>query len=154
MLSRTNVSIINHHHVSEMLSASIIRAIIALMMEAVSTSETSVNFYQTRNIPDLQTRRHEKLKSCQQNLFLSRILREINRWLLGQEFKKWEWELGGGGGVIWCVWGFGRVCIMRNLWSEQQPKIVACSFFYTYFLLIYFGLFFIILLGDGNNNVR
>jgi hypothetical protein len=41
---------------------------IALMMEAVSTSETSVNFYQTilRNIPEdsrLHTRRRENLKS-------------------------------------------------------------------------------------------
>jgi hypothetical protein len=44
------------------------RAIIALMMEAASISETSVNFYQTtrRNIPEdsyICTRRHEKLKS-------------------------------------------------------------------------------------------
>jgi hypothetical protein len=41
---------------------------IALMMEAVSTSETSVNFYQTiqRNIPEdnhLHTRRRENLRS-------------------------------------------------------------------------------------------
>jgi hypothetical protein len=38
--------------VSEMLTAAIIRVIIILIMEAVSTSETSVNFYQTtwRNI--------------------------------------------------------------------------------------------------------
>jgi hypothetical protein len=41
---------------------------IALMMEAVSTSETSVNFYETtrRNIPEgchLHTRRRENLKS-------------------------------------------------------------------------------------------
>jgi hypothetical protein len=40
---------------------------IALMMEAVSTSEMSVNFYQTtrRNIPEdsrLHTRRRENLK--------------------------------------------------------------------------------------------
>jgi hypothetical protein len=43
-------------------------AIIVLMMEAISTSETSVNFYQTtwRNIPensDLHNHRHENLKS-------------------------------------------------------------------------------------------
>jgi hypothetical protein len=42
--------------------------IIALMMETVSTSETSVNFYETirRNIPEdshLHTRRRENLKS-------------------------------------------------------------------------------------------
>jgi hypothetical protein len=42
--------------------------IIALMMEAASTSETSVNFYQTtwRNNPEdshLHTRRRENLKS-------------------------------------------------------------------------------------------
>jgi hypothetical protein len=60
--------------ISEVLSASIfraisiIRALIALQMEAVSTSETSVNFYQTtrRNIPEdshLHTRRCENLKS-------------------------------------------------------------------------------------------
>jgi hypothetical protein len=41
---------------------------IALMMEAASTSETSVNLYQTtwRNNPEgshLHTRRHENLKS-------------------------------------------------------------------------------------------
>jgi hypothetical protein len=46
---------------------SIIRAI-ALMMEAVSTSETLVNFYQTirHNVPEdshLHIRRHENLKS-------------------------------------------------------------------------------------------
>jgi hypothetical protein len=40
--------------VSDVLTTSIIRAIIALMMEAVSTSEMSVNFYETtrRNIPE------------------------------------------------------------------------------------------------------
>jgi hypothetical protein len=42
--------------------------IVALMMEAISTSETWVNFYQTarRNIPEdsyLHTRRQENLKS-------------------------------------------------------------------------------------------
>jgi hypothetical protein len=45
-------------------------AMIALMMEAVSTSETSVNIYQTtlRNIPGdshLHTHRRENLKSQQ-----------------------------------------------------------------------------------------
>jgi hypothetical protein len=37
-----------------MLAGSIIRAIIAQMMEAVSTSETSVNFYEAarHNIPE------------------------------------------------------------------------------------------------------
>jgi hypothetical protein len=44
--------------------------LIALMMEAAGTSETSVNFYQTkqRNIPEdsyLHTRRRENLKSPQ-----------------------------------------------------------------------------------------
>jgi hypothetical protein len=61
--------------VSEMLYASIIRAIIvlpmiALMMEAGSTSETSINFHQTtrRNIPEdshLHIRRVDNLKSHQ-----------------------------------------------------------------------------------------
>jgi hypothetical protein len=42
--------------------------VIALMMEAISTSKTSVNFYQTtrRNIPEnshLRTGRRENLKS-------------------------------------------------------------------------------------------
>jgi hypothetical protein len=51
-------------NVSEVLAASII----ALMMEAARTSETSVNFYHTtrRNIPEdshLHTRRRENLKS-------------------------------------------------------------------------------------------
>jgi hypothetical protein len=54
--------------VSEVLTASIIKTI-ALMMEAVSTSETSVSFYQTtRHILEdihLQTRRRENLKSHQ-----------------------------------------------------------------------------------------
>jgi hypothetical protein len=50
------------------LATPIIRTIIALMMEAASTSETSVNFYQTtqRNNPEdshLHTRRRENLKS-------------------------------------------------------------------------------------------
>jgi hypothetical protein len=53
--------------VSEVLPACIIRAI-ALMIEAVSTYETSVNFFQTtrRNIPEdshLHIRRRENLKS-------------------------------------------------------------------------------------------
>jgi hypothetical protein len=48
-------------------------AMIALMMEAVSTSETSVNIYQTtrRNIPEdsnLHTSRRENLKSYQDNV--------------------------------------------------------------------------------------
>jgi hypothetical protein len=45
------------------LIASIIRVIIALMMEAASTSETSVNFYQTTwcyNLEDI----HLQSKSC------------------------------------------------------------------------------------------
>jgi hypothetical protein len=51
-----------------MLAVSIIGAIIALMMETASTSETSVKFYQTtrRNNPEdihLHTRRRENLKS-------------------------------------------------------------------------------------------
>jgi hypothetical protein len=33
--------------ISEVLTASIIRSLIALMMEVVSTSETSLKFYQT-----------------------------------------------------------------------------------------------------------
>jgi hypothetical protein len=56
-----------------LLAASIIRAtLIALMMEVVSTTETSVNFYQTtrRNTPEdshFHTRRREKLKSQQRD---------------------------------------------------------------------------------------
>jgi hypothetical protein len=55
----------NFTEVSEVFTASINRA---PMMESVSTSETSVNFYQTtrRNIPEdrhLHTRRRENLKS-------------------------------------------------------------------------------------------
>jgi hypothetical protein len=54
--------------VSEALAASIIRAMIALMMEASGASEKSVNVYQTtrRNIPEdnhLHIRRRENLKS-------------------------------------------------------------------------------------------
>jgi hypothetical protein len=46
------------------LTASIIRAIITLMMEAVSTSETLVNFYQTaRNIIPEDSRLHVKCVS-------------------------------------------------------------------------------------------
>jgi hypothetical protein len=56
--------------VSEVLTVSNIR-VITLMMEATSTSETSVNIYQTtrRNIPEgshHHTRRREKLKSQQE----------------------------------------------------------------------------------------
>jgi hypothetical protein len=40
-------SLVQIADVSEVLAASIIRAMFALMMEAVSTSETSVNFYET-----------------------------------------------------------------------------------------------------------
>jgi hypothetical protein len=55
--------------VLDVLTSSIIRAI-ALMMEAVHTSETSVSFYKTtrRNIPEdghLHTRLRENLKSQQ-----------------------------------------------------------------------------------------
>jgi hypothetical protein len=44
---------LRHADVLEVLTASIIR-VMALMMEAASTSETSINFYLTtrRNIPD------------------------------------------------------------------------------------------------------
>jgi hypothetical protein len=54
--------------VSEVLTASIIRSI-ALMMEAVITSKTSVNFYETtrRKIQKdshLHTHRHENLKTA------------------------------------------------------------------------------------------
>jgi predicted GNAT family acetyltransferase len=52
------------------LAASIIRAMIALMMEAASISETLVNFYQTTRYSNpedsnLYTRRREKMKSQQ-----------------------------------------------------------------------------------------
>jgi hypothetical protein len=58
--------------ISEVLTASIIM-VIALMMEAASTSETSVNFYETtrRNIPEdshLHTRRRKNLKSLMKRL--------------------------------------------------------------------------------------
>jgi hypothetical protein len=51
-----------------MTTASIIRAMIALMMEAANISETSVNFHQTarRNTPEdsyLHYRRRKSLKS-------------------------------------------------------------------------------------------
>jgi hypothetical protein len=51
------------------LAASIIRAIISLMMEAASTSETWVNFYQHNNPDDshLHTLRRENLKSHKDN---------------------------------------------------------------------------------------
>jgi hypothetical protein len=49
--------------VSEVLAASIIRAMIVLMMEIVNTSETLVNFYQTtwRNNPEDS---HIQMYSC------------------------------------------------------------------------------------------
>jgi hypothetical protein len=55
-------------NVSEVLAASIIRAMVALMMEAARTSETLVSFYQTtrRYNPEdshLRTHRRENLKS-------------------------------------------------------------------------------------------
>jgi hypothetical protein len=54
------------------------------MMEAASTSETSVNFYQTtrRNIPEdshLHIRRSEKLKSHDVDIASSRGLKSTNR---------------------------------------------------------------------------
>jgi hypothetical protein len=65
------------------LAASIIRAVTALMMEAASTSGTSVNFYQTtrRNIPEdshLHTRRSENLNShIDWGMFENREMRRI-----------------------------------------------------------------------------
>jgi hypothetical protein len=61
----------------------VVAPIIALMMEAASTSETSVNFYQTtrRNNPEdshLHTRRHENLQSYK----LSRTFSNKNHKLL------------------------------------------------------------------------
>jgi hypothetical protein len=61
--------------VSEVVTASIIRA----MMEAVSTSDVSVNFYETTrlNFPEdshLHTRRRENLKS---HLVISNFLRKV-----------------------------------------------------------------------------
>jgi hypothetical protein len=63
--------------VSEVLTASIIRATV-LMMEAVSSSETSVNFYQTAlcNIPKnshIHTRRRENLK-CFEFICMHKII--------------------------------------------------------------------------------
>jgi hypothetical protein len=60
-------SLVEVYRVSEVLAASIIRAMIGLMMEAARTSETSVNFYQTarRYNPEdshLRTHRRENLK--------------------------------------------------------------------------------------------
>jgi hypothetical protein len=57
----------SHGGASEVLAASFIRAVMALM-EAESTSETSVNFYQTteRKNPEdshLHIRRHKNIKS-------------------------------------------------------------------------------------------
>jgi hypothetical protein len=51
--------------------------VIALLMEAAGTSETSINFYQTtrrNNLEDshLHTRRHENLKSHQEIKFKKR----------------------------------------------------------------------------------
>jgi hypothetical protein len=62
--------------VSEVLTGSIIRAIITLMMKTVCPSETSVNFYQTtrRNVPGdshLCTRRRENLISHLRNSYLT-----------------------------------------------------------------------------------
>jgi hypothetical protein len=47
-------SLVNIIDASEALAASIIKALIALMMKGARTSETSANFYQTtrRNIPE------------------------------------------------------------------------------------------------------
>jgi hypothetical protein len=61
--------------VLEVLTASMIRAIITLMMEAESTSETSVNLYQTtrrKNAEDscLHSRRRENPKSHNTNSIL------------------------------------------------------------------------------------
>jgi hypothetical protein len=65
---------------SEVRTASIIRAIIALMMEAVRNPETSVNFYFTTRqyIPEdykLHSRRRENLKSQRNgNIILNLLL--------------------------------------------------------------------------------
>jgi hypothetical protein len=60
-------SLIEFTDVSKVFAASIIRAMIALMMEAASTSKTSVNYHTTRrNNPEdshLHTCRCENLKS-------------------------------------------------------------------------------------------
>jgi hypothetical protein len=55
--------------VSEMLAASIIRAIIALMMEAARTSKMLVNFYQTtqHNIPEQSSSHNSLLQLLQIN---------------------------------------------------------------------------------------
>jgi hypothetical protein len=60
-------------------------SLVALMMEAASTSETSVNFYQTTrcNTPEdshLHTRSHEKLKSHQlQEMFEVQHARNVRK---------------------------------------------------------------------------
>jgi hypothetical protein len=58
-------------------------AIIALMMEAASTSEMSVNFYQTtrrNNSEDsyLYTRRHKNLKSKKNRCFIKKFSVEFS----------------------------------------------------------------------------
>jgi hypothetical protein len=56
-----------------MLAASFIRAMITLIMEAASTSETSVNFYQT-------TRRNNPEDSHLQNMcFITYVIRFVVR---------------------------------------------------------------------------
>jgi hypothetical protein len=76
--------------VSEVLIASVI----ALMMEAVSTSQTSANFYQTtrRNIPEdshLHIRRRKKLKSHKHSLVVVRLLAQRI-----EEILKRQWQGG------------------------------------------------------------
>jgi hypothetical protein len=136
--------------VSEVLTASITRVIIALMMEALSISETLVSFYETiwHNIPEdshLHNRRRENLKSHQElhnSNYSHNIIRMINGKLystVGRDEKYMQWfrseNLNGhlnveGRTILKCmvkmsdgrVWT-GFICL--------RVRPVLCSFDYS-----------------------
>jgi hypothetical protein len=96
--------------------------IIDLMMESVSTSETSVNFYQTtrRNIPKdshLKTRPHENLKSQKTIIVYSK-----NK-------AKPKYVFGKGKGDLMNIKGPEHECDLRNHKINHNcdsPKIFKC----------------------------
>jgi hypothetical protein len=75
----------------------LLRRAIALMMDATSTSETSVNYYQTtrRNNPEdshLLTRRRENLKCHRDNVcFLEDRSPICKHYLDEHSPSKWKW---------------------------------------------------------------
>jgi hypothetical protein len=106
---------------------SIIRTmIINPMMVSVSTSETSVHFYQTtgRNIPEdshLHTRRHENLKSDLLLIITPAACSSLERH--GRELHKQRWLLLFTG--LYFFWNYHNTPSEGNEWAAVKAQHIS-----------------------------